>query len=97
MMKPFCDVCGRPAIDPPEFRLSLNELTWRGYRTDAGGGGCDGEWIPQLHIRAVIYADRFRNRPKDFKPDLCRECFIAGLQKLLEVATAIPRLEVVKV
>ncbi len=86
MTKPFCDICGNPAVDIRTLKAvrAIPERTWSGYQYDRGVSGCDGIWFPEVWVQSCFYAknlnkDDYRER----QPELCLTCIVSLLEKQL--------------
>lgn len=86
MKKPFCDICGAPAMEGKRWR----ELTvpvgqpWRGYRTEKNGSGCESNWQPEAVACVGFGITKFKDVPDSSEPDICAKCAREITQKLLD-------------
>lgn len=72
MKKPFCDVCGEPAIDNAYESAVLDENGARGNRRFC-------------NISASVLLGESRNvKSSDPYADICRACFAKGLRQLAD-------------
>ena len=74
MKKPFCDICGQPALE--DMRLMVCRKIgepWTGTRFD-GAGVCDGTWQPQIRAFVTPQLEKVRGLGDNANPDLCAKC-----------------------
>jgi hypothetical protein len=93
--KPFCDICGEPAIE--DLRPVVIEkmgAPWSGYRTSRDGSGCDGNWQPQVRASVVLEVVNHKKLPDNATPDLCAKCARGFMQKLVDLIPTPDRLSV---
>lgn len=86
MTKPFCDICGNPAVDIRTLKSvrTIPERTWSGYQSGSGGSGCDGRWCPEIWIQSCFYAKNLsREDYRERQPELCLVCIVSLLEKQL--------------
>lgn len=84
MTKHFCDLCGAPAKDIQESRVIFPNMTWVGAKSQVGQIGCvDGSWTPFISVRAVFDMHNTKQSTGPFFPDLCADCMISLLRKMI--------------
>lgn len=84
MVKHFCDLCGKPAMEFwPELRVDFPEQTWRGVKSEPGSiGVVDGNWTPHITARVIFEAHDTQRSVRNHNPDICAFCVAELLTKM---------------
>ena len=84
MIKHFCDLCGKPAIEQwPEMRAEFPEKAWSGSKSESGSIGCvEGRWTPYVSARIVFESHDMPQSTTNYNPDICQDCASDLLHKI---------------
>lgn len=73
MKKPFCDICGKPAMEQQWFKAAMNVGEPRtGYETEHDGSGCE-KTRQCVAVASVQFTFEQHQTGYGGPPDLCAE------------------------